>query len=120
MAGNLSLRYIGLYLVIKRIEEVAYRLELLPELPKVHNVFHVSQLRKYIPDPSHIIEADPVQLQEDLSYKEQPVQILDRRKKHLHRKMVPLLKVLWANHEMFEATREPKQEMRDKYPHLFL
>jgi len=119
-AGKLSPRYIGSYPVIQRIREVAYRLELPVELRRVHAVFHVSQLRKYISDPSHMIEPDPIQLQEDLPYEEQPVQILDRREKHLCRKTVPLEKVFWANHEMFEATWKPDQETRDKYPHLFL
>ena len=86
--------------------EVAYQLELPTELQMVHNVFHVSQLRKYIPDPSHVIKPDPIQLQEDLSYEEKPVQILDRREKHLRRKIVPWVKVLWANHETSEATWE--------------
>ena len=103
-AGKLSPRYIGSYPVIQRIGEVAYRLELPPELPRVHNVFHVSQLRKYISDPSYVLEPDPIQLQEDLSYEEQPVQILDWREKHLRRKIVPLVKVLWANHETSKAT----------------
>ena len=69
---------------------------------------------------THIIELDPIQLQEDLLYKEQPVQILDQREKHLHRKTVSLVKVLWANHEMSKVTWEPKQKMQDKYPPLFL
>jgi len=104
MAGKLSPRYIKLYPVIQRIAEVAYRLKLSLELPGGHDAFHVSQLRKYIPDPSHIIEPDPIQLQEDLSNEEQPVRILDRWENHLRRKTVPLVKVLWANHEMPEAT----------------
>ena len=78
MAGKLSPRYIGPYPVIQRVGEVAYQLELPTELPRVDTVFHVLQLWKYIPDPSHIIELDPMQLQEDFSYEEQPVQILDR------------------------------------------
>jgi len=118
-AGRLSLRYIGPYPITQRVGEVAYQLELPTERQRVHNVFHVSQLRKYISEPSHVIEPDPIQLQEDLSYEEQPVQILDRREKHLRRKIVPLVKVIWANHETSEATWEPEQEMRDKYPHLF-
>ena len=70
MIEKLSPRYIGLYPIIQRVREVAYRLELPPELSRVNNVLHVSQLRKYIPDPSHIIEPDPIQLQEDQSYEE--------------------------------------------------
>ena len=62
MAGKLSPRYIGPYRVIQRVGEVAYQLELPTELPRVDTVFHVLQLWKYIPDPSHIIELDPIQL----------------------------------------------------------
>jgi len=113
-AGKLNPRYIRPYPVIQRIGEVAYRLELSAELPRVHDVFHVSQLWKYILDPSHIIEPDPIHLQEDVSYEEQLVQILERREKHLRRKTVPLVKVLCANHKTSEATWEPEQEMRDK------
>ena len=94
MVGKLRPRYIGPYLVIQRVGKVPHRLELQPELPRLHNVFHVSQLQKYIPDPSYIIEPDPIQLQEDLSYEKQPVQILDWREKHLSRQMVSLVKVL--------------------------
>jgi len=96
---------------------VAYRLELPAELQRIHNVFYVSQLRKYIPDPSHVI--NPIQVQENLSYEEQPIQILDRREKQLRKKTLPLVKVLWANHESSEATWELEQEMRGKYPHFF-
>ena len=119
IAGRLSPRYIRQYPILQRVGEVVYHLELPPKLPRVHNVFHVSQLRKYVPDPSHVIEPDPVQLQEDLSYGEQPLQILDRREKQLRKKVIPLVKVLWANHEMSKTTWELKQERRDKSPHLF-
>jgi len=77
---------------------VAYLLELPSVLP-VHNVFHLSQLRKYIQDPSYVIEPDLIHLQEDLPYEEQPVRILDQREKQLRRKTVPLVKVLWENHQ---------------------
>ena len=62
MIGKLSLRYIGQYPIVQRAGEMAYRLELPPELPRVHNVFHVSKLQKYLLDPFHVIEPDPVQL----------------------------------------------------------
>ena len=74
------------------------------EVPRVHNVFHVSQLWKYILDPSQVIEPNPTQLQEDLSYEEHRIQILHQWEKHLRRKAVPLVKVLWTNHEMSKAT----------------
>ena len=58
---------------------MAYRLDLPTELKHVHNVFHISQLRKYVPDPQHIIIAEPVEVTENLMYEERPVQILDYR-----------------------------------------
>jgi len=120
MEAKLSPRYIGPYLITQRVEMVAHRLELPLELPRVHNVFYVSQLHKYVQDPSHVIDPDPLHLQEDLSYEEQPVRILDRREKQMHRKTVPLVKVLWANHEVSKVIWEPEREMRAKYPNLFL
>ena len=73
---------------------VAYILELPLELSKVHNVFHVSMLRKYIPDPSHVLRDHPVELKDNLTYKEQPMQMVDRREQILRNKVIPLVKVL--------------------------
>ena len=56
---------------------IAYRLDLPSELSKVHNVFHVSMLRKYIPDPSHVLRDQSVELKDNLIYKEKPMQIVD-------------------------------------------
>ena len=70
---KLSSRYVGLYPVIQQIGEVAYRLGLPTGLQRIHNVFHMSQLWKYISDPLHIIEPELIQLQDDLSYEEQPI-----------------------------------------------
>ncbi|KAL6220188.1 hypothetical protein ACLB2K_007945 [Fragaria x ananassa] len=77
--GKLSPRYIGPYEIIERVDSLAYQLVLPSELSKIHNVFHVSMLHKYIPDPSHVLEEQPISLQKDLSYEEEPVQILDRK-----------------------------------------
>ena len=92
--GKLSPRYIGPYRIVERIEEVAYRLELPSDLDRIHDVFHVSILRKYIPDPSHVLREQPVEIQENLTYKEEPVKILDRREQVLCNKTIPLVKVL--------------------------
>ena len=70
--GKLAPRYIGPYSISERVGVVAYRLELPDELRRLHNVFHVSVLRKYIPDPSHVMSSPPVQLAEDLSFEETP------------------------------------------------
>ena len=117
--GKLSPRYIGPYEIIERVGEVAYKLELPEELSRIHNVFHVSMLRKYIADPSHVIVEQPIELQRNLSYEEVPVQILDRREQVLRKKVIPLVKVLWRNQVIEEATWEPEDQMRNQYPQLF-
>ncbi|WRX25691.1 Integrase [Theobroma cacao] len=75
--GKLNPRYIGPFRIIDRIRPVAYRLELPPELDRIHNVFHVSMLKKYVLDPSHILEAPSIELHDDLKFEVQPVSILD-------------------------------------------
>ena len=102
--GKLSPRYIGPLEIVERIGPVTYRLDFLEELSRVHNVFHISMLRKYISDPSHVIEAPEIELRDDLSYEEQPVQILGREEKELRNKTISLVKVLWRNHLVEEAT----------------
>ncbi|KAM2088514.1 hypothetical protein ACFX1T_032585 [Malus domestica] len=117
--GKLSPRYIGPYEITERIGEVAYRLELPPELSKVHNVFHVSMLRHYVSNPSHVIPPQPLEINPDLTYDEEPVTILDWKDKTLRNKTVSLVKVLWRNHSAEEATWETEDRMRDMYPRLF-
>ncbi|KAL5562372.1 hypothetical protein UlMin_032119 [Ulmus minor] len=117
--GKLNPRFIGPYEVIERVGKVAYRLALPPNLASVHNVFHVSMLKKYVPDTSHVLEQEPIELHEDLTYEEKPVQILDRKTKTLRNKEIPLVKVLWRNQKMEEATWEREDEMRLAHPELF-
>ena len=117
--GKLSPRYIGPFEIVERIGPVAYRLDLLEELSRVHNVFHISMLRKYILDPSHVLETPEIELSDDLSYVEQLVQILGREEKELRNKTISLVKVLWRNHLVEEATWEREDQMRSQYPHLF-
>ena len=110
--GKLSPRFIGPYEILERVGPVAYRLALPPELERIHNVFHVSMLRRYRSDPAHIIQAESVQIQPDLTYEEEPVQILAREVKELLNKKVPLVKILWRSHKAEEATWEPEDIMR--------
>ena len=98
---------------------MAYRLDLPEELSRVHNVFHISMLRKYISYPSHVLETPEIELRDDLSYEEQPVQILGREEKELRNKTISLVKVLWRNHLVEEATWEREDQMWSQYPHLF-
>ena len=74
--GKLRPRFIGPYEVIKKMGPVAYRLALHPELEKIHNVFHVSMLRRYWSDPSHVVSLEIIELRPDLTYEEEPVEIL--------------------------------------------
>ena len=117
--GKLSPRYIGPYEIVSKVGPVAYKLKLPPELSRIHDTFHVSMLRKYIPDPSHVLREQPVQLKENLTYEEIPVQIVDRKEQVLRSKVIPLVKVLRKNHEREAATWELEAQMRHQYPHLF-
>ena len=76
--GKLAPRYIGPFEIRARVGEVAYRLVLPPGLSRIHPVVHVSMLRKYIADPSHVLQPQTVELSEDLTYEEFPVTIVDR------------------------------------------
>ena len=110
--GKLNPRYIGPFEIVERIGPVAYRLDLLEELSRVYNVFHISMLHKYILDPSQVLETLEIELRDDLSYEEQPVQILGREEKELRNKTISLVKVLWRNHLVEEATWEREDQMR--------
>ncbi|KAM6593262.1 hypothetical protein CsatA_000965 [Cannabis sativa] len=102
--GKLSPRFIGLFEILERVGQVAYRLALPTALSGVHNVFHVLMLRKYVFDTTHVLSYEDIALQTDLSYEEQPVQILDKKEKVLRNKTIPLVKVLWQNSQVKEAT----------------
>ncbi|KAL0549014.1 hypothetical protein IC582_013494 [Cucumis melo] len=117
--GKLSPRFVGPFEILERIGPVAYRLALPPSLSAVHDVFHVSMLRKYVPDPSHVVDYEPLEIDGNLSYVEQPVEVLAREVKTLRNKEIPLVKVLWRNHRVEEATWEREDDMRSRYPELF-
>ncbi|KAE8714558.1 hypothetical protein F3Y22_tig00110195pilonHSYRG00185 [Hibiscus syriacus] len=99
---------------------VAYQLALPPEMEKIHDVFHVSMLRRYRSDPSHIVTPEEIEVHPDLTYEEEPIQILAHEVKQLRNKTIPLVKVLWRNHRVEEATWEREEDMRHQYPHLFV
>ena len=118
--GKFAPRYISPFEVLQQVGKVAYRLALPPSMDRVHNVFHVSMLRKYVSDPSHILSVEDVDLEENLLYEERPIQILDRKIKERQNKSIPLVKVLWRNHKVEEATWEVEQDMQNRYPELFI
>jgi hypothetical protein len=92
---KLTPKFIGPYQIISRVGPVAYQIALPPLLSNLHDVFHVSQLRKYITDPSHIIEPDTLELHDNLSFKVSPAKITDKKIKQLKNKKIPLVKVIW-------------------------
>ena len=98
---------------------MAYRLELPLEMSRIHNVFHVSMLRKYVSDPSHILEAPLIELNEDLTFEVQPVGIVDQEIKELRKKVIPMVKVLWKSDTVEETTWETEAFMRKHHPYLF-
>ena len=117
--GKLSPRFIGPYEVIEKVGPVAYHLALPPDLEKIHNVFHMSMLRRYRSDPSHAVSSETIELRPNLTYEEEPVEILAREVKELRNKKIPLVKVLWRNHKTEEATWESEETMRQQYAQLF-
>ncbi|KAL6185691.1 hypothetical protein ACLB2K_041819 [Fragaria x ananassa] len=107
------------YAYVRR-KELEFQVVLPPELSRIHNVFHVSKLRKYIADPSHVLEEQPISLQKNFSYEKEPVQILDREEQMLRNKTIPLVKVFWRSYQVEEATWESEEQMRQQYHFLFV
>ncbi|XP_027922711.1 uncharacterized protein LOC114180599 [Vigna unguiculata] len=116
---KLTLRFVGPYQILRRIGVAAYEIALPLHLANLHNVFHVSQLRKYIADPSYVLESDDIQIREDLTVNTEPVQILDSQVKKLRGKKIKTVKVLW-DEATPKMTWEMEDHMRQSYPHLFL
>ena len=85
--------------------KVAYRLALPPSLLGVHYVFHVSMLRKYIPNPSHVVDYEPLKLRDDLTYDEQLVKIVDKKEQELKCRTIHYVKVQWRNQSVREIGR---------------
>ena len=117
--GKLAPRYVGPFKVLARRGEVAYLLELPEKLSKVHAVFHVSQLKMCFKDPGCAVDHELIDLQEDLTYREHPVRILDEADRRTRNKSIKFLKVQWSHHSEKEATWEREDLLRSEYPALF-
>jgi hypothetical protein len=118
--GKLAPRYIGPFRIVARRGHVAYKLELLPQFSHIHDVFHVSQLRKCFKESPHrAVDHEMLDLQDDLSYKEHPIRILDEAERRTRQKTIKFLKVQWSNHTEDEATWEREDHLRQEYPELF-
>ena len=117
--GKLNPRYIDPFKILEKIGPVAYRLDFPWDLQKIHDVFHISMLKKYIFDPSHVLWAPPVELEENLSFKVQPVGIINQKLKELRNKVIPMAKALWRSDTVEKMTWETEASMKDHYLHLF-
>ena len=117
--GKLSPRFIGPFEILERIGTVAYRLALPPSMSGVHEVFHVSMLRRYTPDPAHVVDWGQIEIDTDGTFEEGPVCIVDSRDRVLRRKTVRLVGVLWQHCGVEESTWEREDKMRATYPFLF-
>ena len=109
--GKLAPRYIGPFEILERVGTVAYRLVLPPSLSSVHEVFQVSMLRKYTPDPPHVVDWGAIIVDTDETFEEGPMLILDSRDQVLRCKTVRLVKVLWQHRGVEEATWEREDTM---------
>ena len=94
---------------------VAYRLDLPANLSAIHNIFHVSQLRKCLRVPTEVVESDSIQIASDLTYPEHPIKIIDRKDRVTRRTTNRFYKVQWSNHSEEEATWEKEKFLRSKY-----
>ena len=102
--GKLSPRFIGPFKILKRVGAKAYRLVLPPSIIAVHDVYHVSMLRKYIRGSSHVLKHQEVEITQKFQYKTQSARIVDRKEKILRTKVIPLIKVLWKSHTAEDVT----------------
>ena len=116
--GKLAPRYVGPFPIIEQCGPVAYRLELPAHLSAVHNIFHVSQLRKCIRVTKKVIDVEKSQLEPDLVYPEQPIKIVDFKTRVTRNQTSNFYKVQWSNHSEREATWETEELLKSKYPEL--
>ncbi|WVZ94686.1 hypothetical protein U9M48_040551 [Paspalum notatum var. saurae] len=117
--GKLAPRYIGPFKIIDRKGKVAYQLELLDRLSGVHDVFHVSQLKKCLRVPEEQLQVDDLNVQDDLTYTEHLVQILEMAERTTRNTVTKMCKVKWSHHTAEEATWEREDDLRADYPKLF-
>ncbi|XP_073130795.1 uncharacterized protein [Henckelia pumila] len=117
--GKLFSRIIGPFEILESVGDLAYRLALLPYLSNIHDVFHVSLLRRYVADESHILQPSKVQLDTDLTYVERLLRILDQKVKMLRTKVIPLVLFQWQNQGTEESIWKLESRIRADYPELF-
>ncbi|GJZ96911.1 putative nucleotidyltransferase, ribonuclease H [Tanacetum coccineum] len=117
--GKLNPRYVGPFKVLEKVGSVAYKLELPQELSRVHNTFHVSNLKKCYSDEPLAVPLEGLHVDDKLRFVEEPVEIMDREVKRLKQSRIPIVKVRWNSRRGPEFTWEREDQFQKKYPHLF-
>jgi hypothetical protein len=119
VCGKLAPRFIGPFKILEKRGEVAYQLELPPQLSDVHDVFHVSQLKKCLHVPEEQIPMEDLDAKGDLSYQEHPVRILETFERVMRNKRIKMCKVQWSHHTEEEAAWEREEELKAEFPCFF-
>jgi hypothetical protein len=114
--GKLSPRYIVPFAILEKCGTVAYKLELPPLLAGVHNIFHISQLKKYLKAPVDVVFPEVAPLKADLTYPERPIKILDQKSHVTSQKMIKFFKIQWSNHTAEEATWKREDFLCSSHP----
>ncbi|GKB90627.1 hypothetical protein Tco_0962899 [Tanacetum coccineum] len=118
--GKLNPRYIGPFKILAKVGTLAYRIELPEQLSRVHSTFHVSNLKKCLVDEPLAIPLDEIQIDDKLDFIEETVEIMDTEVKRLKQSRIPIVKVRWNSIRGPEFTWEREDQMKKKYPHLFV
>jgi hypothetical protein len=113
--GKLAPRYIGPYEIKETCGPVAYQLKLPPHMSAVHDVFHVSQLRKCVRLPTEVLPEPELEIEPDLSYQEHPVKVLDQKERSTRARSIRMYKVQWSHHSVEEATWETEDFLRSRF-----
>src|SRR5947207_9172857 len=119
LKGKLAPRFIGPFRFISSRGEVAYQLELPSQLSEVHDVFHVSQLKKCLRVPEEQLSLEDLDIKEDLSYAEYPIKILETSERVTRNRRIRMCKVQWNHHSEDEATWEREDSLKAEFPYLF-
>jgi hypothetical protein len=118
--GKLPPPYIGPFPILEKCGTVAYKLDLPPSLTGVHNIFHLSQLKKCLKAHVDVVLPEVAPLEADLSYPEHPTKILDQKDRVTRRKTIKFFKIQWSNHSEKEATWEIEDFLQSRHPDFVL
>jgi hypothetical protein len=114
--GKLAPRYIGPFEILEICGPVAYHLQLPPQLASIHDIFHISQLRKCVKIPTKIINPQAIEIEFDLTYTEYPIKVLDTKERSTRRETIKMFKIQWDHHTEEEVTWETEFYLQQNFP----